>query len=83
MVALGVETLLEEPDGKARARVASAVKARVGEAALLVGAKAVQLHGGVGVTEEFEVGRHYQRLLAFELNAGSRAHHLQRFAALS
>jgi alkylation response protein AidB-like acyl-CoA dehydrogenase len=82
MVALGVETLLEEKDAAARARVASAVKARVGEAALIVAAKAVQLHGGVGVTEEFEVGRHYQRLLAFDLTAGSRAHHLQRFAEL-
>jgi len=82
MVALGVETLLDAADARARARIASAVKARVGEAALAVGARAIQLHGGVGVTEEFEVGHHYRRLLAFELTAGSRAHHLQRYAEL-
>jgi alkylation response protein AidB-like acyl-CoA dehydrogenase len=84
MVGLGVETLLDPTaDARACARTASAVKARVGEAALGVGATAVQLHGGVGVTEEFEVGHHYRRLLGFELTAGSRAHHLQRFAELA
>jgi alkylation response protein AidB-like acyl-CoA dehydrogenase len=83
MVALGVETLLNEPDARARARMAAAVKARVGEAGMVVGAKAIQLHGGVGVTEEYEVGHHYRRLLAFELTAGSRAQHLQRFAELA
>jgi alkylation response protein AidB-like acyl-CoA dehydrogenase len=82
MVALGVETLLDTTDARSHARIASAVKARVGEAALAVGARAIQLHGGVGVTEEFEVGHHYRRLLAFELTAGSRAHHLQRYAEL-
>lgn len=79
MVALGRERLLEDEDLAAITRTASAVKARVGEAALAVGARAIQLHGGVGVTEEFEVGHHYRRLVAFELTAGSRAHHLQRF----
>jgi alkylation response protein AidB-like acyl-CoA dehydrogenase len=82
MVALGVETLLDTNDPRGHARIASAVKARVGEAALAVGARAIQLHGGAGVTEEFEVGHHYRRLLAFELTAGSRAHHLQRYAEL-
>jgi len=83
MVSLGVETLLDEPDARTRERMAAAVKARVGEAGLVVGAKGVQLHGGVGVAEEFEVGHHYRRLLAFELTAGSRAAHLQRYAELS
>jgi alkylation response protein AidB-like acyl-CoA dehydrogenase len=69
-------------DARASARIASAVKARVGEAALAVDARGVQLHDGVGITEEFEIGHHYRRLLAFEFTAGSRAHHLQRFAEL-
>jgi alkylation response protein AidB-like acyl-CoA dehydrogenase len=83
MVALGVETLLDPEAAGDRERVASAVKARVGEAALAVGARAVQLHGGVGMTEEYEVGHHYRRLLAFELTGGSRAWHLQRLADLA
>jgi alkylation response protein AidB-like acyl-CoA dehydrogenase len=80
MVALGLEALTT-PGADWRA-TASAVKARVGRAALEVGAIAVQLHGGVGLAEEYEVGHHYRRLLAFELTGGSRRQHLQRFSAL-
>jgi alkylation response protein AidB-like acyl-CoA dehydrogenase len=65
-----------------RKRLAAAAKARVVQAGLFVGGQAIQLHGGIGVTEEYAVGHYFKRLLAFDLYLGSGDCHLERFAAL-
>ena len=44
------------------AKLASAAKAKVGEAGRYVGEQAVQLHGGMGMTEELKVGHYLKRL---------------------
>ena len=82
MVLRGVEALVASPPAE-RARLAAATKARVAQAGGFVTAQAIQLHGGIGVTQEYPVGHYFKRLLAFEQRHGSAAAQVERFAALS
>jgi alkylation response protein AidB-like acyl-CoA dehydrogenase len=58
----------------------SAAKVVVGQACRFVGQQAVQLHGGMGVTDELDVSHYFKRLMAIELQCGSTDHHLQIYA---
>jgi len=40
----------------------------------------VQLHGGMGVTDELDVSHYFKRLMAIELQFGSTDHHLEMYA---
>jgi alkylation response protein AidB-like acyl-CoA dehydrogenase len=62
-------------------RFASAAKAHIGRGARYVAETAVQLHGGIGVTEELSVARYFRLLLAFEASLGSSNDHLTRYAS--
>jgi len=64
-----------------RRRTVSAAKARVGKAMKYVGQQAVQLHGGMGVTNELPAAHHFKRLTMIELTLGDTDHHLARFVA--
>lgn len=70
---------LEEPVPE-RMRIISAAKVQVGRSAKFVGYQAVQLHGGMGVSEELDIGHHYIRLTTINQMFGDQAFHLQRFA---
>lgn len=59
----------------------SAAKARVGQAARFIGQYAVQLHGGMGVTNELPAAHMFKRLTMIELSLGDTDHHLARFIA--
>ena len=72
-----------EGDAAQRARIAAAVKARTAQAALFVCGSAIQLHGGIGVTDEYPVGHYYKRALAFDLRHGGGQRQVKRFADLS
>ncbi|MEM5387490.1 acyl-CoA dehydrogenase [Paraburkholderia phymatum] len=65
-----------------RRRAVSAAKVRVGQAARFVGQQAVQLHGGMGVTNEVAAAHLFKRLAIIETTLGDVDHHLARFAAL-
>ncbi|WOD19048.1 acyl-CoA dehydrogenase family protein [Paraburkholderia kirstenboschensis] len=65
-----------------RRRAISAAKVRVGQAARFVGQQAVQLHGGMGVTNEVAAAHLFKRLAIIETTLGDVDHHLARFAAL-
>ncbi|MCK1615203.1 acyl-CoA dehydrogenase family protein [Bradyrhizobium sp. 159] len=65
-----------------RARAASGAKAKIGKCARFVGEQSIQLHGGMGVTEELEVGAYFKRLVAFDTLFGGSAHHYARHARL-
>lgn len=54
----------------------SAAKAYVGSAGKLVGEQAIQLHGGIGVTEECAIGHYYRRLTMIDILFGDSPHHL-------
>ena len=64
-----------------RRRTVSAAKARVGQAAKFVGQQAVQLHGGMGVTDELPAAHHFKRLTMIEQTLGDTDYHLARFVA--
>ena len=78
---LAVLNLDAAPDERARA--VSAAKATVGRAARFVGQNAVQLHGGMGMTEELAIGHYFKRLTALQYEFGSTDHHRTRYAALT
>jgi alkylation response protein AidB-like acyl-CoA dehydrogenase len=65
-----------------RRRALSAAKALVGQSCRFVGQQAVQLHGGMGMTDELIVSHWFKRLTAAELMFGDSDTHLQRYAAL-
>ncbi|MBV9693083.1 MAG: acyl-CoA dehydrogenase family protein, partial [Alphaproteobacteria bacterium] len=65
-----------------RAKAASAAKAEIGKAGRFVGQSAVQIHGGMGMTDELNVGHYFKRLTMIDTLYGNVDHHLKRFAAL-
>jgi alkylation response protein AidB-like acyl-CoA dehydrogenase len=72
---------LRDGDGDSSAMVA-ATKIRVGKAALAVGQGAIQLHGGIGMTDECSIGHYYKRLLIIELLFGTQDYHACRYEQL-
>ena len=66
-----------------RAMAASAAKVRVGKALKFVGQAAVQIHGGMGITEELAVGHYFKRATVIEQQLGSVDHHLRRYGELA
>lgn len=70
-----------EGDATERRRVVSAAKYRVGAAARFIGQQAVQLHGGMGVTNELPAAHYFKRLTMIDLSLGNGDHYLQRFIA--
>jgi alkylation response protein AidB-like acyl-CoA dehydrogenase len=75
--------LASDADPVTRSRAASSAKVKVGRAGRFVAEQAVQLHGGMGVTEELNVGFYFKRLMAIETIFGSPDFHLQRHVELS
>ena len=63
-----------------RKRAVSAAKTRIGQCGLYVGHQAVQLHGGIGTSDELAVSHYLKRLLMIDLAYGNSDHHLERFA---
>lgn len=80
-VYLAVLNLEAAPD--VRARAVSAAKATIGRAARFVGQQAVQLHGGMGMTEELAIGHYFKRLTALQYEFGSTDYHVARYAELT
>lgn len=70
----------EIKDGEVRARRFSGAKAAAGEALRRVTEAGVQAHGGMGMTQEYPVGRYLQRMVVLDSILGSPAHHLTRCA---
>ncbi len=62
--------------------LASAAKARLSSAASLVTREAIQMHGGIGMTDEEEIGFFLKRAKTAELLLGDASYHRDRFATL-
>jgi alkylation response protein AidB-like acyl-CoA dehydrogenase len=73
---------VSEPDDAERARNMSMAKVGYGQAARFVSQQAIQLHGGIGMTEEYAVGHYFRRCMVIEHTFGDSAHHLARLAEL-
>jgi alkylation response protein AidB-like acyl-CoA dehydrogenase len=70
-------------DDAERAKAASAAKVQVGKACRFVGQNAIQLHGGMGMTDEMAIGHYFKRATLIESAFGNTDHHLARYEFLS
>jgi alkylation response protein AidB-like acyl-CoA dehydrogenase len=68
---------------QARARAVSAAQVVVSHAGRFVGAQGIQLHGGMGMTDECAVGHYFKRLVTIEKSYGDADWHLRRFQQIS
>lgn len=69
-------------DAEGRARLASLAKWKVGEAAHRISNEAIQLHGGIGVTDELDVGLFMKRIRVAQACLGDGDYHCQRYGSL-
>jgi pimeloyl-CoA dehydrogenase small subunit len=67
-------------DAKERSTAIAATKVQVGRSAKYIGQQAIQLHGGVGMTEEYKIGHYFKRLTMIESTFGDADYHLRRIA---
>jgi len=68
-----------DEDSVSAQRVALAAKIQAGQAGCFVGENAVQLHGGIGVTDELHIGHYFKRLLCIDLLLGDAGYSLKAF----
>jgi hypothetical protein len=66
-----------------RAKAVSAAKVQIGRACRFVGQNAIQLHGGMGMTDEMAIGHYFKRATMIEAQFGNTDHHLARYEGLS
>ena len=78
MAALRIDSKPEQ-----RQKAVSAAKAKVGEAARFIGKNAVPIHGGIGMSDELNVGHYFKRLTMIDISLGDQSYHIGRYAGLS
>jgi len=79
-MAMLASMMVDEPDAAERMRNISMAKVGVGQSGRFVSQNAVQLHGGIGMTEEYAVGHFFRRVMVVEHLFGDTAYHLDRLA---
>jgi pimeloyl-CoA dehydrogenase small subunit len=72
---------VDNPDDAARAHDIALAKVGVGQAGRYVSQSAVQMHGGIGMTEEYAVGHYFRRCMVIERLFGDPAYYLNKLAA--
>ena len=77
-----VNLKLEEEDVE-RSKAASGAKVQICNAAKVNSESAVQLHGGMGMTDELNVGHYFKRLSMIETQLGNADHHLKKYSLAS
>jgi alkylation response protein AidB-like acyl-CoA dehydrogenase len=82
MACLACSKVDQSTDPKERARAVSAAKIKIADSARHVSQESVQLHGGMGMSEELKVSHSFRRLTAIAGQFGDADHHLARFATL-
>jgi pimeloyl-CoA dehydrogenase small subunit len=65
-----------------RRRAMAAAKVQIGRSGKLVGQEAIQLHGGIGMTQEYKVGHYFKRMTMIDILFGDADTHLTRLASL-
>lgn len=71
-----------DADPVARNMAVSSMKVQIGRSAKFIGAQSIQLHGGMGMTEEYSIGHYFRRLCMIESAFGNTGTHLERMAVL-
>ncbi len=72
---------IDNPDQAARSRDIALAKVGIGQAGRYVSQSAVQMHGGIGMTEEYAVGHYFRRCMVIERLFGDPAYYLAKLAA--
>ena len=80
-MAMYAAMMVRQPDTAARGTALSAAKALIGRLADQLGKEAVQLHGGIAMTEEYKAGHYFKRLAMIGVLFGDVDHHLRRVVA--
>jgi alkylation response protein AidB-like acyl-CoA dehydrogenase len=83
MASLACARVDAESDPRERARAVSAAKLKIADSCRHISQESVQLHGGMGMTEELKVSHTFRRLTMIAQQFGDADHHLERYAALS
>src|SRR5690606_27889990 len=83
VLADAVDALDARPDDAATLAAVSRAKARCTDAASLITRQAIQLHGGIGFTEDSDVGLYVKRAMTLAAWLGNSAYHRRRFAKLA
>jgi alkylation response protein AidB-like acyl-CoA dehydrogenase len=65
-----------------RMKALSATKVQISRSGRIVGESAIQLHGGIGMSEEYVIGHFFKRISMIELELGDVDFHLRRYVAL-
>ena len=73
---------MDEGDTVEAKKAVSAFKVQVGKAGRFIGQSAIQLHGGMGMTDELNVGHYFKRLTMIDTMFGNTDHHLKKFGKL-
>jgi alkylation response protein AidB-like acyl-CoA dehydrogenase len=74
---------VDSPNVAERRKAIAAAKEMIGRAGRYVGQQAIQLHGGMGMTDELMVSHHFKRLMMIEALFGDAEHHLERYIELT
>jgi alkylation response protein AidB-like acyl-CoA dehydrogenase len=82
-MALMAAAQVEAADSTVRRRALAAAKALIGQRGRFIGEQAVQLHGGMGMTDELAVSHYFKRLVCIDMYLGDSEHHIRRFGELS
>jgi alkylation response protein AidB-like acyl-CoA dehydrogenase len=82
IVIMAAMTLDGDDSAEEKAKAVAAAKSRIGKAIKDVGQEAIQIHGGIAMTEELDVGHLFKRVTALDLAFGDGDYHTQRFAQL-
>jgi alkylation response protein AidB-like acyl-CoA dehydrogenase len=82
MACLACSKIDAHENEKDRARAVSAARIKIADSARHISQEAVQLHGGMGMSEELKVSHTFKRLTALGRRFGDADHHLARFASL-
>jgi len=80
-MAMYAAMMVQHADATARGTALSAAKALIGRLADQLGKDAVQLHGGIAMTEEYKAGHYFKRLAMIGVLFGDTDHHLRRVVA--
>jgi alkylation response protein AidB-like acyl-CoA dehydrogenase len=81
-MAMFATQMIDAPDASERERAFAAIKLVINKSARFIGQQAVQLHGGIGVTEEYAVGRIFKHLTVIEMLFGDSDNHATELARL-
>ena len=71
---------LGEPEAQRR-RAVSQARVQLGHSMRFVGQQCIQLHGGIGCTDEYIASHHFKRLTMLEMSYGDTLHHLGEVSA--